>query len=42
MRTTIRMLTSGGLGLIYGVVLAIWAFFSAGAGHGTYVVLGLV
>ena len=36
------MLASGGLGLIYGVILAIWALFSAGGGHGTYVVLGLV
>ncbi len=42
MRTTIRMLTSGGLGLIYGAVLAFWGLMSAGAGHGTYVALGLV
>src|SRR5882672_6772731 len=42
MRTTIRMLTLGGLGLIYGVILAFWGLMSAGAGHGTYVALGLV
>lgn len=29
------------LGLLYGLALAVWSFLLAGAGHGTYVALGL-
>jgi hypothetical protein len=29
------------LGLLYGLTLAAWSFLLAGAGHGTYVALGL-
>lgn len=28
-------------GLLYGLALAFWSFAAAGAGHGTYVVMGL-